>query len=84
MGITELNDELVRIGTGDMGDHVCEQGVGRDVKGDAEAKVGRALVHEAGELGFGGGVVGRREMNVELAHHMAGREGHLGYIYRVE
>ena len=24
MGVTELNDEFVRIGTGDMGDHVCE------------------------------------------------------------
>ncbi|PIL26879.1 hypothetical protein GSI_11059 [Ganoderma sinense ZZ0214-1] len=80
VGVPELDDELVRIGVGNMGDHVREEGVGGDVEGDAEAEVGRTLVHEAGELGFGGGAVGGGEMDVELAHHVAGREGHVGYI----
>ena len=78
MCVTELHDELEGLGARNAGDHVCEQGVGRDVEGDAEAEVGRALVHEAGQLRLGGR--GGREGHVELAEHMARRKSHDGNI----
>lgn len=44
--VPELDDKLARFGVGDVRDHVREEGVGRDVEGDAETKVSGALVHE--------------------------------------
>lgn len=74
--VPQLHDELVRASVGNERDHVREERVGGDVEGDPEAEVGGALVHEAREAGtVGGGGIGG-ESDVELAEHVAGREGH--------
>jgi hypothetical protein len=57
-----------------------QQGVRCNVEGDTETEVGRTLVHEAAETVLG--ALRRpfwREVNVELAEHVTGWEGHVGY-----
>ena len=46
MSVSKLNDELLRLGASDMGDHVGEESVGGDVEWDSEAQVRGALVHK--------------------------------------
>lgn len=78
--IAHLEDKLVRLGVGHMGDHVCQERVGGDVEGDAEAEVARALIHQAGEFGSVGRARGG-EGDEELAEHVAGGEGHEGDVW---
>lgn len=68
MGISELDDELARFGVRDVCDHVCEEGVGGDVKRDTKTEISGALVHEAREPIFA--IRGGCHVHVELAHHM--------------
>ena len=49
MHVPELDHEFVRLGASDVRDHMREEGVGRNIERDAEPKIGRVLVHEAGE-----------------------------------
>ena len=44
MSITECMNEFARLEVGDLGDHLCEQGVRCDVEGDAQKYVGAALI----------------------------------------
>ena len=81
MRVTELDDELVRLGLREVRDEVREECVGGDVEGDAEAEVCGALVEEAREPFGGGGRGGRREVHVELAEDVARREGHQRDVY---
>lgn len=76
VGVAHLEDELVRLGVRDERDHVREERIGRDVEGDTEPEVTRALVHQAGEEGLGRGSRRVGEGDVELAEHVAGRKGH--------
>jgi hypothetical protein len=59
---------------------VRKQGVGCNVEGDAEAEIGRSLVHEAAETVLG--ALGRPfwgKVHVKLAEHVAWWESHVGY-----
>jgi hypothetical protein len=57
-----------------------KQGVGCNVEGDTETEVGRSLVHEAAETVLGAlSRPFRREVDVELAEHVAWWESHVGY-----
>ena len=79
--VAELVDELVRVRVGHARDHVRQQRVRGDVEGHAEPEVGRALVHEAAELGSR--ALGLRQRDVELAEHVAGRQRHLPEVCSV-
>mmetsp|Transcript_48018 Transcript_48018/g.102108 ORF Transcript_48018/g.102108 Transcript_48018/m.102108 type:complete len:208 (-) Transcript_48018:1159-1782(-) len=68
--------EVPWLPSSDLGDHVGEEGIGRDVEGDAESHVRGALVHLAGELIL-------LCVDVKLAKHVTGRQGHLVQIARV-
>lgn len=72
-------------GIGDEGDHVSEKGVGSDVEGNPETEITRSLVHETGEKGFRSGRgIGRGKSDVELAEHVARREGHNPKVWENE
>lgn len=71
--VAEGMDKLTGLVAADLGDHQGEQGVGCDVEGNSEKKVGAALVELAGESGTGGVDV----VDIELEQHMAGGQGHL-------
>ena len=77
--VPELDDELVRLRARHMCDHMCQQRVRRDVERDAEPQVRRPLVHQEGEARLPSRVCGR-EVDVELAHHMAREERHSGEV----
>jgi hypothetical protein len=81
MSVSKLDDELFGLGASDMRDHVGKESIGSDVEWDSEAQVRGTLVHETREAGFSCGIGFGGELDVELAHHMARRECHLGYIY---
>jgi len=61
-------DEVLGPELGDLGDHVGEQGVGGDVKGDAEEQVGTTLVELAAEL---------VAVDEELEQQVARGQGHV-------
>ena len=74
MRIAEGVDEIARLQAGRLGHHVGEERIGRDVEGDAEKNVRRALVELAGQPPF---------RDIELEQAMAGRERHLVEFGRV-
>src|SRR5262245_29647185 len=53
VGIAERVDELARLQIGHLGDHLGQQGVGRDVERHTEEDVARALVELAGQPPLG-------------------------------
>ena len=71
--ITKGVHEVAGLVTTDLGDHHGKQGVGGDVEGNSQEKIGTALVELAGEAGF----VRVDVMHVELEQHVAGWQGHL-------
>ena len=64
VAIPACPDEIARFEAGDLGHHVCQQGIGGDVEGHAEERVGAALVELAGQLPI---------RDVELEQTVAGR-----------
>ena len=50
MEISEGVDEFLRLQPADLGHHEGEQGVGGDIEGDSEEKIGATLVELATEL----------------------------------
>lgn len=73
VGVPHDMDELPGVHVDDHCDHVCQEGVGGDIEGDTEPHVARSLVHLAAQPRpaiF-------REVDVELAEDMAGRQRHL-------
>jgi hypothetical protein len=57
-------------------DQACQEGVGRNVEGHAQAHVARTLIHLARQLAA-------ISVNVELAEHVAGRQRHNAQVRRV-
>jgi hypothetical protein len=47
VGVPQLNDKLMSLGTSDLRYHVSEYRVGRDVERDPQPQVSRALIHQA-------------------------------------
>ena len=80
MRIAQLDDQLVRICPCDMGYHVGKERVRRDIERDAKSQVCRPLEHKTGQPWFGVCVGWWGQVDVELAHHMARRKRHEGYI----
>ena len=67
-------DELAGLQAAHLGYHEREQGVGRNIEGDAQEDVRAALVQLAGQFAVG---------YIELEQAVAGREGHLVHFGRV-
>lgn len=68
MNITEGVNEFTGLETAYLSDHMGEDGVRRDIKGDSEEYIGATLIKLATEL-----IV---LVNIELEEGMAGGEGH--------
>lgn len=79
--VSELDDEFMWLGIGDVRNHVGKKSVRGDIKWYTETKVGRALDHKAGEFWL----VGRRlrQVDIELAHHVARRKSHKRHVYKL-
>ena len=69
MGVTQCVNELPRLQIGDLGNHGCQQGVGGNVEGDAEKRIGTALIELAGQAAIG---------DMKLKQGVTGGELHLG------
>ena len=54
MGIPELDDELTCSRTRDLGNHMCEKGIGGDVEWNPQSEIGRPLEHQARKFGLSG------------------------------
>ena len=68
MAVAARPDELARLQVALLRHHVREQGVGGDVEGHAEQRIGAALIELAGEP---------PARHVELKQRMAGQQSHL-------
>ena len=68
VSVTKGMDETAGLKAGHLRHHQGEKGIGGDVERHAEEHVGTALVQLARQLAVA---------DVELEHHMAGRQRHL-------
>ncbi len=68
VGVAHDMDEVAGTEMADVGEETGEEGVAGDVERDTEPEIGGALVELTGEFAV---------VDVELAEHVAGRQGHL-------
>lgn len=81
--ISKLHNELPGFRPSDLCDHARQQRIRGNVKRNTQTQVSGPLIHETTEPILGARrTADARKMDVELAKHMTGRQGHLREVCR--